>query len=565
MKKGFSLIEVLVGIFLALIVFLAVFAGYQLILKVVGQNRSRVAATSLASAELEKIRNLSYESIGVVGDYPDGVLEAETVKNLNGEDFTILRRVDFIVDEADGLESPEDDCPNDYKKAYIKVSWTGSFDGEVEMSTDIAPENIIQECAQVGGIFSVSVFDAQGLMVSNPLIEIKNIQTGDIIKTATPTEGTHLFSLPAETYRVEVSKTGYNSSRTYSVEEVTTPERPDLIVIEGRVTERSFPIDKISSLSVDTMSFWSADNFSDSFTTDSHISASSTISVQGGEVRISSGLSGYLISEQIVPAQLTSWEDFSWNDEEIGGTQISYQVLYFDGSVWTLIPEADLPGNSSGFSISPVDLSALNVSIYPSLKIKGNLETTDTFVSPVLYDWQLSWRTSEPSPISNVSFNLRGDKIIGKDSNDDPVYKYSQDHNSGLSAHVDILNLEWDLYTFTVDPATGLDLIETDPSPVSLVPDTALSVDLYLEAQNSLMITVQDQDTGEPVFSSSVRLYKTGYDRTQNTNSKGQAYFIPLEEGTYNIEISSSGFSDYSGTVFVSGDEFKIINITRLE
>ncbi len=564
MKKGFSLIEVLVGVFLALIVFLAVFGGYQLILKVLSQNRSRVAATSIVNAEIEKIRNLPYGDIGVVDSYPDGILEEETVKTLNGRDYTVSRRVDFFVDDADGIESPEDECPNDYKKVEIRVSWLSPFEGEVKVVSNIAPENMVQECGEVGGIVSVSVFDAQGIMVENPLIEVKDPETEEIIKTATPTDGKHFFSLPAQDYRVEVSKEEYSSSRTYSIEEVAIPEKPNPSAIEGKMVETSFSIDELGSLSINTLSPWSSDNFSDSFVTDGHISASSTIDVSEGKVEIASDhTSGYLVSEGINPSLITSWEELSWNDEEIADTEIVYQLLYFNGESWVLVPDSVLPGNSSGFSVSPIDLSGLSSSIYSQLKIKGELSSSDISVSPSLFDWHLSWRTSEPVPIPNVDFNLRGSKVIGKDSEEDPIYKYSQTHNSGGSGSIYLSNMEWDLYTFTI--YSGLDLLETNPSPVSLAPDENLSVNLFLEAQNSLMVKVQDQDTGDPVFSAEVKLLKTGYDNAQNTDQEGRTYFIPLDSGTYSIEVSAPGFSDYSGSVSVSGDQSKIINLERVE
>ncbi len=551
------------GVFLALLVFLALFGGYQLVLKVLSQNRSRVAATSIVNAEIEKIRNLPYEDIGVSGSFPDGVLEPESLKTMSGREYTVSRRVDFVVDEADGIEEPEDQCPNDYKKVEIKASWSGPFEGEVKMVSDIAPANMVQECAQAGGIISASVFDAQGLMVENPLIEIKDPETEEVLKTATPTEGKHLFALPAQSYKIEVSKESYSSSRTYGIEELALPEKPHPLVIEGEMVETSFSIDKLGNLSINTLSSWSADNFSDSFTTDEHISASSTIEVSGGKVEIASGYaSGYLVSEEVSP-DLTSWEELSWNDEEIADTEIKYYLLYFDGESWSFIPDSSLEGNSSGFSVSPVDLSALDPSVYSRLKIRGELSSSDTSVSPSLYDWHLSWRTSEPLPISYVDFNLRGDKVIGKDSEENFVYKYSQDHNSGESGSLYLSDMEWDIYTFII--YSDLDLLETDPSPVSLVPDDTLSVDLFLEAQNSLMLTVQDQDTGEAVFSADVRLYKTGYDNTQSTDQEGKTYFIPLESDSYNMEISAPGFSDYSGAVSVSGDESEIINLERIE
>ena len=111
--------------------------------------------------------------------------------------------------------------------------------------------------------------------------------------------------------------------------------------------------------------------------------------------------------------------------------------------------------------------------------------------------------------------------------------------------------MEWDSYIFSVDPLSGLDLAETNPSPQPIVlsPNTSQSVVLYLSAENSLSITVLDVDTGEPVFNADTRLYNVGlgYDVTQYTSDKGQTYFIPLEINSYELEIQAVDFITLSG------------------
>jgi len=573
--KSFTLIEVLVGTFLILIVFLGIFAAYQLGLKVVGQSKNKITAAAIANGEIEKVRNLPYESIGIVGGFPEGDLESIKTTTINNIEYTIETRVDYVVDSADGISMPEDECPNDYKRMEVKISWSGLLGGEVKLITDVSPENLAQECAETGGIFLISVFDAYGMMVTSPLIEIKIPATGEVVKTATPIEGKHFFSLAPATYKVVISKNNYSSERTYGIEEIATPEKPHLIVLEGELTESSFSIDKISSFSVDTLSPWGMDYFSDSFLDITKVSQCSDVVVVGGEVVLEDVAGvyknfGYLISNPITPANLISWQEFSFNDFETAGTQILYQVLYFSGSGWILIPDTDLPGNSTGFETSPVDLLGLGISTYSQLELKVNLSTIDTAVTPVLYDWQLSWLTSEAVPIPNISFHLQGGKIIGTDENEDPVYKYSQGHVSGGNGHINISNLEWDNYTFSTDPATGLDLESTEPSPqpIGLSPDTLQKpAKLYLTAQNSLLVTIQGLNTAEPIFSAAVRLYTLDliYDNTQYTDEDGQTYFIPLESTDYTMEVEAAGYVSYSGIVSALGDTTKIINLERIE
>ncbi len=581
-KKAFSLIDVLVGTFLVLIVFLGIFSAYQLGLKVIGQSKNRIIATNIANGEIEQIRNLPYSEVGIkegVLPVPDGVLEATTTVISNNIEYRIERQIKYIVDAADGTGAA-DECDWDYKRVEIKVSWSGRFEGEVKLITDVAPKNKVEEIsgctAQPGGILSVSVSDAYGLMVFSPLIEIFDPLTGEIIDFFQPATGKYDFPLVASDYKVVVSKSGYNTERTYGVDEITTPENPHPIVLEGKITEISFAgdfaIDKLSVFSIDTLSPWGIDYFSDSFLNTDKISEFSDVEISEGEIvleKIDEEYKnlGYLVSIPISPESLVGWDELSFTDSEPLGTQIFYQVLYFDGENWVLIPDEDLAGNSSGLGTSPVNLSGLDIVAYPQLKLKANLSTSDTAVTAILYDWQISWIISEATPIPNARFNLQGAKIIGTDADENSVYKYSQDHISEDSGHINISGLGWDNYTFSIDPATGLDLQNIDPSPqpVDLLPDANLSIKLYLDAENSLLVTVQDIETLEPIFLASVKLSGSSYEKNQWTNEKGQTYFIPLENGAYTAEVSLDGYQIKSRDTFVSGDKSVIISLQRLE
>lgn len=587
-KKSFTLVEVLVGTFLILLIFLGIFGAYQLAMKVVGLSKNKIVATAIANQQLEIIRNLPYHSVGTKGavlPFAKGVLDPTTTTIRNNIEYKIFTQVKYIVDSADGLASPPDSCHLDYKRAEIKVSWSGLFKGEVKLVTDLAPKNKIEEIesciAQPGGILSVTVFDAYGNMVSFPLIEIFDVLTGEKITSYSPSNGKFDFPLATSTYKVVVSKDGYSSEQTYGSGEIyhgktiITPEKPHPIILKGQVTQVSFSIDKLSSFLVKTLSPWGSDNFTDSFSDESKISEKVNLVVSNGEVKLATTtegeyhLSGYLFSIPLSPANLIRWDKFFFNDSEPLSTDLKYQIFYATDTDWLLIPETDLPGNSIGFDSSPIDLSNLATSTYFKLKLKANFSTQATQTTPLLSDWQISWLNTQPTPIGKVTFNLRGEKIVGLDSNDAPIYKYFLTTSTDATGKKNLSNLEWDAYTFSIDVATGLDLITISPSPqpIGLGPNTNLEVNLYLKAQNSLLVTVQNLATLEPVFSASVRLYNHDlkYDVTHYTNEKGQAFFLPLEVDNYNLEVSASGYLATSTTVFVSGDRTKIIKLEQIE
>ena len=431
--KGFTFIDVLVGSALLLIVFVGIFTAYQLGLKVVAQSKNKITATAIATGELEQLKNLPYEAVGTVGGFPEGDLEQTKTKTINGIDYTVETRIDYVVDSADGVSSPADDCPNDYKKVEVEISWPGLLTGNIKLGSIITPENLVQECNEEGGILLIQVFDAYGVMVSSPLIEIRDPDTDEVVKSATPASGDHFFSLTPDSYKVVVSKSGYSTARTYGVEEVTNPEKSHLVVVDGNLTESSFSIDELSSMSIET----------------------------------------------------------------VGPSSLGYPI------------------------------------------------------------------------VSNVNFDLTGAKTLGTDINGDPVYKYTNNFITNEEGLVTISDLEWDNYTFETN---DLDLIDmevplgvVEQQPISLAPNVSQNVRMVLQGENSLLVTVQDSETSEPIFSAEVRIYAGLYDVTQYTNEDGETYFIPLEADSYNIEVSLSGYNGYSGIAAVSGDNSRIINLERIE
>lgn len=579
-NRGISLVEAIVGIALMLIVFLGIFGAYQLTFKIINQSKSRITATAIANKQVEMAKNLPYQSVGVQGRFPDGILDASTTTIRNNIQFTIENRVDYVVDTSDGVAYPEDECPNDYKRVEIAVSWTSGFGGKVSLTTDISPQNIAQECSTGGGILSVSVFNAQGIMIESPSIEIKNPLTGEVVKSATPASGQHYFSLATSTYKIEVSKNGYSRQETYASGDnyngktIITPEKPNLTVLEGQLTEGGFSIDRTGSFSVDTLSPWGTDFFSDSFLNESKISEKSDVTVANGEIGLATTTegyvpAGYLDSIAISPANLTSWNEFSFTDGEPTDTALKYQIYYASSTGWYLIPDVDLPENSTGFNFSPVNLLSLSATDYPQLKLRSNLSTASTTATPILYGWQISWLTGDVTAIPDAAFDLRGNKIVGTDADGDPIYKYSASLTSDSSGHKNIADLEWDLYTFSINPASGLDLIAIQPpaQPIDLQPNANEAVALYLDSNNSLLLTIQDIVTLEPIFAAAIRAYNSGagYDKVQYTNEKGQTYFIPLATAAYNLEISAPGYAATSTSVWVSEDAIKTVKLEQIE
>jgi hypothetical protein len=85
------------------------------------------------------------------------------------------------------------------------------------------------------------------------------------------------------------------------------------------------------------------------------------------------------------------FEQMSWNDSEPGGSTLAYQIEYYDGDSWELVPDSLISGNSSGISTSPIDLSAmLPMSTYGQIRPVANLQCGGGNC-PALSDWTITW------------------------------------------------------------------------------------------------------------------------------------------------------------------------------
>lgn len=87
---------------------------------------------------------------------------------------------------------------------------------------------------------------------------------------------------------------------------------------------------------------------------------------------------------------------------------------------------------------------------------------------------------------------------------------------------------------------------------------------------DSLLVKVLDGATGVPIEGATVRVYNgVDYDETGTTGSDGRIFF-PLQSttpatmtaGNYNIEISASGFQNYSGEETVNDFTSTEVNLS---
>lgn len=121
------------------------------------------------------------------------------------------------------------------------------------------------------------------------------------------------------------------------------------------------------------------------------------------------------------------------------------------------------------------------------------------------------------SPLTFIDLHNEGAKLIGTDPN---LLKYSESFFTDGNGERALANLEWDTYAISLaDP--NYDLAGSIPlSPIIVPPDTTLPVTLVLKSHTpySLLVTVLDSATQQPLSDSQVQLSRSGYDLTLITH-----------------------------------------------
>ena len=253
-QTGFTLVETVIALGVLGIFFVAVAGITGMVLDIVGQSRARTIATALAQERLEYIRNLSYDDIGTIGGIPPGGLLQEEVVTMNGLEVTLNISVFYVDDEFDGV-TPDDTINTDYKRVRLSVSWGGAFASANPMVfvSDVTPQGL--ESESDGGTLSIVVFDANGVALPQATVHVANTTVTPVIDLSTQTDTQGRVYIPGSPpciscYQITVTKPGYSTDRTYSQTEVTNPAKPPVTILDGQITELTFIIDRLATLTV---------------------------------------------------------------------------------------------------------------------------------------------------------------------------------------------------------------------------------------------------------------------------------------------------------------------------
>lgn len=555
-----------------LVVFVGITGAFQLSVDVVTNNKARAGAIALANERQEYLRSLPYDSVGTVGGIPPGTVPQTESTELNGITYTRRTVVLWGDDPKDGAGAGDQNgVITDFKEAKTEVSWIARSGGvrKVSLVTRVSPVGVEQLVP--GGTLSLLVVNASAQPVSSAGVAIVNASVAPPINLTLYTDSSGMVSVigvPAGAgYAITVGKSGYSTDQTYSVTaENTNPAPGHLTVALNQTTSAAFAIDVLGSKTV--RSFLPIQNgaWDDLFDSEAKIAATTSVEVAGGSVVLAGGVgsyepSGEVQSVGIAPAYLAEWKTLSWTKTEPADTTLAVQV--YDGGGATLISDAQIAGNSTGLTASPVSLTGVSTSTHVGLVLKAQLTSGDPNRTPSLDSWQIDF-DSGPTALANLAFSMRGSKTIGSGPGG-TVYKYNQIAlTTGPSGSITLDTMEWDpAYAISVDgAATNYDVASScNPQPESLTPGSGQTTFLYLapHTTNSLLVDVRGTG-GALIPNATVRLYRGAYDTAIVTDSCGQSFFSGLSVGTpgggnpYSIDVSAAGYTNYTAAdVSVSG------------
>lgn len=141
--RGFTFVEVVIGIALFLIFVVAAYQSYAAIYAAIASSHHKTLAADLANAQFEIMKNLPYSRVGITGGNPNGVIPASQTVIRDRVEFTVNTTIQNIDDPFDGISGSGDAFPADYKLVEVSISCQSCKNfNPVVITGRIAPKNL---------------------------------------------------------------------------------------------------------------------------------------------------------------------------------------------------------------------------------------------------------------------------------------------------------------------------------------------------------------------------------------------------------------------------------------
>lgn len=570
-KSGLTLIEVLINTVIISAIASGSLMVYLSIVNTLNNSTLRSEAISLLNREVEIVKNLSYDQVGVQSGVPVGILTADkTVSSTNGYLFNIKTTVRNVDDSFDGTlgGNPNDTAPADYKLVQFDINCVSCQHFlPLILTTTIAPRNL--ESASNNGSLFINVFDAVGTAVSGALIHVTNASTTptiDLTDTTNQSGILQLVGVPTSTqnYHIVVSKTGYSSEQTYRIGDPVNPNptKTDATVAEGALTQLNFSIDKVSNIKIKTINQFCAPLINQNFS----LTGTKLIGTDPDILKYST--SSVTDNQGIKNMNNIEWDTYSFGysgvNDIVGTIPLSPLIINPSSTVdfkfvlTTSTPNALLVTVRSGIDSSGITSSTVTLT---KVGFSKTLITGHNFVKQT--DWSgeqyaSTTGTDQSSPAGSIKLALT------------PSSTYVSD-GWLISPTFDLGSVSTTFYTINWNPTTQPPQTGTDSLKFQITSNNDQSTWNFVgpDGTASTYYTVNGGNIGNAHNNNRYFRYKAllKTDNTAYTPSLddisiefkaaciplAQVLFNSLSAATYTLQVSADGYQTTTITVEISG------------
>ncbi|MEZ4156545.1 MAG: prepilin-type N-terminal cleavage/methylation domain-containing protein [Candidatus Paceibacterota bacterium] len=582
-QAGVTLLEVLIASAIFIILAVAIFFTYGNILEILNKAEHVTLASVLLGQEMEFVRNLNYDDVGIEGGSPPGVIPAVKEVEFQGVTFQVYAFVRNIDDYFDGTvtTTPQDTAPADRKLIELRAECETCFNYRPVSATSwVAPAGL-EATSQNGSLF-INVFDANGAPVqANVLVENTSTSPAIEISDTTNVDGVlQLIDLPTSTngYQITITKTGYSSARTYEPGGAANPNplQPHSTVATQELTTISFTIDQLSDAEV--------------FTTDSYCQAIPGIELDVSGAKLVGASPNVLKFEQTITTDssgLYALSDIEWDTYSFVNQSTSYE---FAGSnVYTpLIVDPNtthdlylnfVPANTNSLLVSVINASGTLVTDADVSLWSGAISTTTKTTGYYTHqdsDWsagQGSAYSAQDGSIDDSTASLLSlQQTLGLYPTSSPGWLTSNTINLGTSS-ADIKSLNFRSISMPAGTSARLRIASNnDNSTWTYVGPDGSTGTSYAPGEDIDLSTFHD---GNQFLRYRLELATSDEGQTPTIDDieivfsspcvpQGNAIFQNLSTGTYNLEVTASGYEVATATVPVAtGWQEYVVELTE--
>jgi len=262
-KKGFTLIDSLVALFIFSVSVMAFYGAFSAGTKYLLEAKNRSWALSLANERMEIIRNLNYDDVGTIGGVPSGELDPDEEVSSGGKIFRVVTDVYYVDDDFDEVGSEDKNgVMTDYKIAKVSIFWGKQSNSErVDLISRFVPSGVEKGNPDEGTLV-INILSQDGT-VSDANVNVINNLVSPSVNLNRETDDNGQVYIPGakqsiQTYKIIVSKDGYETVETMD------PDAPGMTyvpydkngsVVAGSVNITNITINKLADLTISSISY----------------------------------------------------------------------------------------------------------------------------------------------------------------------------------------------------------------------------------------------------------------------------------------------------------------------